>query len=194
MFLLYIQFIIGAYFSYYDYTIYRSLTIQLLNHIINMEVRMIIPQNREIRIPVILHENSLVLFSFTNKTRLEIDIKALSAMPKELEETRKVTAVFFQVAEDIRPRNYLEYRLDVLNKYKRRGLIANPLAQIEANKINPSFAEEHPNVSEWQKDGEWYHASFSRSIAGYYQCQIRLCDRLEISLNGWWLCGIPYNE
>ena len=52
---------------------------------------------------------------------------------------------------------------EVVRQYELRGLKADPYAQGAVNEVDPAFADEHPNGTQWKDvQGKWCFAIFDR--------------------------------
>lgn len=83
-----------------------------------------------------------------------IDKEVVASMPKG--EGKKVEVTFFQVGSFISPD-------DLAKKFDEHGLKPDPYAQSAVNEADPSFADTHPNGTQWQDaNGKWCYIAFAR--------------------------------
>ena len=87
------------------------------------------------------------------------DKGVVKAMPRGYGDT--VDVYFFKL--DLSKSNGYISCADLAKEYALRGLVPDPYAQTEVNIDDPSFADEHPNATQWQDgDGKYCYACFDR--------------------------------
>ncbi len=83
---------------------------------------------------------------------LTCDLKVVEEMPQKTEE--KVEVEFFQLP-------YLPSARELEKEYELRNLEPDPIAQAAINEADRSFAEKHPNATQWKNaQGTYCYAIF----------------------------------
>lgn len=81
----------------------------------------------------------------------------------------KVDVVFFRVKRILTSE-------EIALERRKRGLLEDIAAQIQANADDPSFSERHPNMDVWLKGSDWCSMRFGHDPAAYVLLECRPHD------------------
>lgn len=88
------------------------------------------------------------------------DKGVVATMPRG--EGDEVTLIYFKPDESAYKDGYLSCAA-LEAEYEKRGLVPDPMAQIDDNGANPEFADKTPNACQWKdKDGNYCYVAFGR--------------------------------
>lgn len=108
-----------------------------------------------------------------------VDKAVAKTMPKG--ESDEVEVFFFKVGQDVNC-------ADLLKEYELRGLKPDHFAQGAVNEADQTFADEHPNGTQWQdKDGNFCCLTFGRWVGK----RDVSCSRFGGGWgDDWWFAGV----
>ena len=115
-----------------------------------------------------------------------VDKDVVAMMPQRSMEKAKL--VYFKPDPSVYKNGVISCA-DLAEEYKKRGLIADPQAQIDDNAANPGFADDTPNGCQWvDEHGNYCCATFSRWNVGRDVSVFRSDD----GWNAFWsFAGVP---
>ncbi len=108
-----------------------------------------------------------------------LDNSVVKTMPRN--EGDEVDVFFFKVGRDVPV-------ADLAKEYELRGLVPDHYAQGAVNEVDPAFAAEHPNSTQWQdEDGNFCYLTFFRWDGKRYVD----CRRYNAGWRvHWWFAGV----
>ena len=111
--------------------------------------------------------------------RNEYVYDAVDTMPRG--EGEEVDVYFFKLGRMVKVG-------DLAKEYELRGLVPDHYAHGAVNEIDPAFADEHPNGTQWQeKNGKYCCLCFNR----WFDLRDVYCDRRGSGWGGnWWFAGV----